>query len=254
VGLAKEREVEQGEGAETETEREEDREKEREKDSKETAVGTEAAAAAGETGGGEAAEGEEKPAGEPKKVVRNRKKAADKQGAEKRPDRIFLPQAKDAIPIRPNSAEMFVLQHLRDEAHRFAVTFHRRRRKSLTLRSALADVPGIGPQRQRVLLRNFGSLKKIRDATLDELSAVPGMTQKAAAAVLAHLGSTDAAEARAVESGQVAGPDAEQDALESAFAEVEGSDDAGADDGASDDAGADDAEVEETEGEIDPTR
>ena len=178
----------------------------------------------------------------------------------RRPDRIYLPNAKDAIPIRPSSAEMFVLQHLRDEAHRFAVSFHRRRRGSLTLRSALADVPGIGPQRQRLLLRNFGSLKKIREATREELAAVPGMSAKAAAAVAAHLGalgapaSPSAADLTAVSaprpsaqgatsfagSGPSASPldeatggpefqvapsgmsrDADEDALESAFAEVE---------------------------------
>ena len=146
----------------------------------------------------------------------------------RRPDRIFLAHAKDPIPIRPSSAEMFVLQHLRDEAHRFAVTFHRRRRGNLTLRSALADVPGIGPGRQRSLLRHFGSLKKIRDATFDELAAVPGMTAPAAAAVFARLGvpqpPTAAASASAVvagENGAPTGDEAEEEVLENAFAEVE---------------------------------
>jgi excinuclease ABC subunit C len=166
----------------------------------------------------------------------------------RRPDRIYLPHAKDAIPIRPSSAEMFVLQHLRDEAHRFAVAFHRRRRGNLTLRSALGDVPGIGPQRQRLLLRHFGSLKKIRDATVDDLAAVPGMTAKAAAAVFAHFGTPTVTGASAspsrpapspavIEAGEEAGEeagldgtpapgfvaadDADEDALESAFAEVD---------------------------------
>ena len=139
----------------------------------------------------------------------------------KRPDRIFLPHAKDAIPIRPSSAEMFVLQHLRDEAHRFAVTFHRRRRGNLTLRSALADVPGIGPGRQRALLRHFGSLKKIKDATLEELSAVPGMTSTAAAAVVAYLGApTITAPTAPVADGTR--DEAEEEVLESAFAELDG--------------------------------
>jgi excinuclease ABC subunit C len=106
----------------------------------------------------------------------------------RRPDRIFLPNAKDAIPIRPSSAEMFVLQQLRDEAHRFAIAFHRRRRGQLTLRSVLEEVPGIGEARQKALLRYFGSVRKIREATREELESVPGMTRKAAAAVLAHLG------------------------------------------------------------------
>ena len=99
------------------------------------------------------------------------------------PDRVFLAYGKDAIPIGPSSAEMFVLAHLRDEAHRFAVTFHRKQRKRRTLHSALADIPGIGPMRQRKILRHFGSLKKASEASLAELLAVPGMTEASAAAV-----------------------------------------------------------------------
>ena len=72
---------------------------------------------------------------------------------------------------------MFVLQALRDEAHRFAVSFHRGQRRRLTLRSALADIPGIGPGRQRQLLRHFGSIKRVREATVDELAAVPGISR-----------------------------------------------------------------------------
>jgi hypothetical protein len=122
---------------------------------------------------------------------------------------------------------MFVLQHLRDEAHRFAVGFHRRRRSTLTLRSALSDVPGIGPQRQRLLLRHFGSLKKIRDATTEELAAVPGMTAKPAAAVFRYLravgvgSNTPATESVVVPGGGDSPDDAEADALESAFADVD---------------------------------
>jgi excinuclease ABC subunit C len=103
--------------------------------------------------------------------------------AGQQPDRVFLPQAKDAIPIRANSAEMFVLQRLRDEAHRFAVTFHRSQRKKRTIHSELSRVPGIGPTRQRELLRHFGSLKKVREASLEDLLAVPGITRKTASAL-----------------------------------------------------------------------
>jgi excinuclease ABC subunit C len=103
------------------------------------------------------------------------------------PDRVFLPQAKDAIPIRANSAEMFVLQRLRDEAHRFAVTFHRSQRKKRTIQSELSRIPGIGPARQRDLLRHFGSLKKVREASLEDLLAVPGITPKIASALLDYF-------------------------------------------------------------------
>jgi excinuclease ABC subunit C len=141
---------------------------------------------------------------------------------EKRPDRVFLAHAKDAIPIRPNSAEMFVLAHLRDEAHRFAVTFHRNQRKRRTLRSALSDITGIGETRQRELLRHFGSVRKIREASLEDLLAVPGMGPKAAEAVRAYFAAQPAA-APAPPPAEPDGPDpeAEEDALESAFAAVE---------------------------------
>ena len=114
------------------------------------------------------------------------KKSGRDAGGTTKPDRVFLPNAKDAIPIRTNSAEMFVLQQLRDEAHRFAISFHRNSRRRLTLRSALSDIPGIGPGRQRQLLRHFGSVKRVREATVDELAAVAGMTRTSAEAVFAH--------------------------------------------------------------------
>jgi excinuclease ABC subunit C len=76
---------------------------------------------------------------------------------------------------------------LRDEAHRFAVTFHRAQRKRRTLRSALSDIAGIGETRQRDLLRHFGSVRKIREAALEDLLAVPGMGRKAAQAVRDHF-------------------------------------------------------------------
>jgi excinuclease ABC subunit C len=120
--------------------------------------------------------------------------SSNRSGAAKRPptrnpDRVFLAHTKDAIPIRANSAEMFVLAHLRDEAHRFAVTFHRAQRKRRTLRSALSDIVGIGETRQRDLLRHFGSVRKIREASVEELLAVPGMGRKAALAVRDHFDS-----------------------------------------------------------------
>jgi excinuclease ABC subunit C len=150
-----------------------------------------------------------------------------KAEAVKMPDRVFLAHAKDAILIRPNSAEMFILQHLRDEAHRFAVTFHRSQRRRLTLRSALAEIPGIGETRQRLLLRHFGSVKKIREASLEDLAGVPGMTRASAVAVFEHWkrqpAPADPAPAQVAPGG---GPDAaEEDAMDSAFAEVEADED-----------------------------
>jgi excinuclease ABC subunit C len=113
--------------------------------------------------------------------------AATPRPASNRPDRVFLAHGKDPIPIGPSSAEMFVLARLRDEAHRFAVGFHRSLRKRRTLRSVLSGIPGVGPVRQRALLRHFGSLKKVGEATLEELLGAPGMTEAAASAVRAYF-------------------------------------------------------------------
>ncbi|MSP61142.1 MAG: excinuclease ABC subunit UvrC [Myxococcales bacterium] len=115
-------------------------------------------------------------------VVGLAKEREDQSGATE-PDRVFLPRVKDPIRLRAHTAELFVLARIRDEAHRFAVTFHKSLRRRRTLRSALEDVPGVGPKRQRELLRRFGSLKKVREATVDELAAAPGMSRVAAEAV-----------------------------------------------------------------------
>jgi excinuclease ABC subunit C len=153
-------------------------------------------------------------------------KGSKKPEGMKVPDRIFLAHAKDAILIRPNSAEMFILQHLRDEAHRFAITFHRSQRRRLTLRSALAEIPGIGETRQRLLLRHFGSVKKIREASLEDLAGVPGMTRAAAVAVCEHWARQPAPPEDPTLTVHVAratgapSDDAEEDAMDSAFAEV----------------------------------
>ena len=135
---------------------------------------------------------------------------------------MFLPHAKDAIPIRPSSAEMFVLQALRDEAHRFAVSFHRGQRRRLTLRSALSDIPGIGPGRQRQLLRHFGSIKRVREASVDELAAVPGISRSVAEAVFAHWAKQplDAGVVEPQPTAEQAAaeqPHAEEQAIEAAF-------------------------------------
>jgi len=152
-------------------------------------------------------------------------KSARKGDAAKRPDRVFLPHAKDAIPIRPSSGEMFVLQALRDEAHRFAVSFHRGQRRRLTLRSALASIPGIGLGRQRQLLRHFGSIKRVREASVEDLASVPGMTRSAAEAVFAHWAKQPVAETVSrdvpVTAENEAGKQAEELAIDDAFAAVE---------------------------------
>ena len=119
-------------------------------------------------------------------VVGLAKERDDVEG-ERHPDRVFLARAKEPIKLRANSAELFLLARIRDEAHRFAVAFHRKLRKGRTLRSTLDDVPGIGERRRRELLRHFGSVRAVREATVEQIARAPGMTLKAAEAVARYL-------------------------------------------------------------------
>ena len=96
------------------------------------------------------------------------------------PERVFVPGVKDPVVLRQNSAPLYLLTRLRDEAHRFAITFHRKTRRTRRLGSALDAVPGIGPARRRSLLRHFGSIDAVRRASADELRAVPGVSDQLA--------------------------------------------------------------------------
>lgn len=92
-------------------------------------------------------------------------------------EQIYLPNVKDPIFLRHTSPILFLLQQIRDEAHRFAITFHRKRRSKATLKTALSEIPGIGPAKSKLLLRHFGSVKKIREANDEELKSVKGLSQ-----------------------------------------------------------------------------
>ncbi len=99
------------------------------------------------------------------------------------PERVFLPGRKDPVVLRQNSAELFLLARLRDEAHRFAITFHRKLRRERNFQSVLEEISGIGEGRKRALLRHFGSLRRVRDATVEEIAAVEGFGPRQAQAV-----------------------------------------------------------------------
>jgi excinuclease ABC subunit C len=103
--------------------------------------------------------------------------------AARSPERVFLPGRKDPIVLRQNSAELFLLVRLRDEAHRFAVEFHRKLRRAHNLTSALEAIPGVGEGRRNALLRHFGSLRRVREASLADLEQVPGLGPAQARAV-----------------------------------------------------------------------
>jgi excinuclease ABC subunit C len=91
-------------------------------------------------------------------------------------EQVFLPECKDPILLKKNSPILFLLQKIRDEAHRVAITFHRKRRSKKTIHSALDDIPGIGPVKRKALLKHFGSLKKVELATPEELKQVKGIS------------------------------------------------------------------------------
>ena len=105
----------------------------------------------------------------------------------KREEEIFLPDAAEPVIMPRNSQGLFLLQRARDEAHRFAVTFHRNLRGKSSVKSALDLVPGIGPKRRKILIRSFGSVKGIREASEDQIAAAPGMTTKVARQIKEHL-------------------------------------------------------------------
>ena len=98
-------------------------------------------------------------------------------------EEIFVPQVPEPIVLPRNSQGLFLVQRVRDEAHRFAITFHRQRRLKRTVASAMDSIPGIGPKRRRMLLRRFGSVRGVREAGLEDIAAVPGMTMNLATRV-----------------------------------------------------------------------
>ncbi|OJU82635.1 MAG: excinuclease ABC subunit C [Chlamydia sp. 32-24] len=93
-------------------------------------------------------------------------------------EQIYLPNIKDPVFLRKNSSVLFLIQQIRDEAHRFAITYHRKLREKKTFKSALDDIPSIGPIKKKILLKHFGSVKKIKEATLEELKMAKTISQK----------------------------------------------------------------------------
>jgi excinuclease ABC subunit C len=106
----------------------------------------------------------------------------------KKEEEVFVLGRSESIRLDRRNRALHLLQRIRDEAHRFAVRYNRKLRTKGTLRSDLADIPGIGPRRQTVLLRRFGSLKGVREATKEEISRVPGFSEALASRILTYLG------------------------------------------------------------------
>jgi excinuclease ABC subunit C len=112
-------------------------------------------------------------------------------GLAKRLEEVFLPGYSDPQNIPKTSSSLRLLQQLRDESHRFAVSFHRKVRSKRTLSSDLDAVQGVGPARRKALLRHFGSMKRLREANESEIASVGGLGPKLAAHIAARLGRSD---------------------------------------------------------------
>jgi excinuclease ABC subunit C len=113
-------------------------------------------------------------------------------GLAKRLEEVWLPGEEYPVILPRSSEGLYLLQRVRDEAHRFAITYHRQKRGKAATASALDDVPGLGPARRTALLKHFGSVRKLRAASVEEIAAVPGIGPKLAATISAALGSNDA--------------------------------------------------------------
>jgi excinuclease ABC subunit C len=108
-------------------------------------------------------------------------------GLAKEREELFRPGRPDPILLAPTSQALYLVQRLRDEAHRFAITYHRSLRAKASVRSAFDDLPGVGPKRKRALLRVFGSAKRVREAPVEQIAAVPGIGAALAVRIKAAL-------------------------------------------------------------------
>jgi excinuclease ABC subunit C len=112
---------------------------------------------------------------------------AKDRGQEGKPDRIHLPGGGIPLLLPERSPALYLLQRIRDEAHRIAVGYHRKMRRARTLRAGIEEIPGIGPKRRSLLLKHFGSLKALRGASLEAVADVPGIPRAVAEALVAFF-------------------------------------------------------------------
>ena len=108
-------------------------------------------------------------------------------GLAKRFEELFVKDVSEPIVLDRTSQALYLVQRVRDEAHRFAITYHRGVRSKAGIQSALDGIQGIGPKRKRALLRKFGSVKGIREAGVEQIAATPGFTKALAEKVLGGL-------------------------------------------------------------------
>ena len=108
-------------------------------------------------------------------------------GLAKRLEEVWVPDDDEPVILPRNSEGMYLLQQVRDEAHRFAITYHRQQRSKRMRASALDAVPGLGPARRTDLVKHFGAVKKIKEASVEEIQQVKGVGPKLAETIYQHL-------------------------------------------------------------------
>jgi excinuclease ABC subunit C len=108
-------------------------------------------------------------------------------GLAKEREELFVPDRPDPIVLPPTSSALYLVQRIRDEAHRFAIGYHRALRAKVAVRSAFDDLEGVGPKRRQALLRVFGSIKRVREAPVEQIAAVPGIGPALAQRIKATL-------------------------------------------------------------------
>ena len=108
-------------------------------------------------------------------------------GLAKKREEIFLPGRDDPVILDHHTPALHLIQRVRDESHRYAITFHRSLRTGASVHSRLEDIPGIGPERRKALVKHFGSVRAVSQAAEEDLAKVKGMSRPAAAAVYAHF-------------------------------------------------------------------
>ena len=109
-------------------------------------------------------------------------------GLAKENEELFIPGSPDPILLPRTSQGLYMVQRIRDEAHRFGITYHRKLRSDRTFKSVLDEIPGIGPKRKQALMKHFGSVRAISDASVDDLATLNGMTREAAEKVKEYIG------------------------------------------------------------------
>jgi excinuclease ABC subunit C len=109
-------------------------------------------------------------------------------GLAKENEEIFIPGSPDPVILPRSSQGLYMVQRIRDEAHRFGITYHRKLRSERTFKSVLDEIPGIGPKRKQALMKHYGSIRAISEASIDDLASLNGMTRDAAEKVKEYIG------------------------------------------------------------------